>query len=45
MCLCVLICMNFDDEILLRGEECKIREKLNFSENGKTVILIKTEIF
>ena len=26
MCLCVLVCVNFGDEILLRGEECKTRE-------------------
>ena len=26
MCLCVLVCVNFRDEILLRGEECKTRE-------------------
>ena len=24
--------LNFGDEILLRGGECKIREKFNFSE-------------
>ena len=23
MCLCVLVCVNFEDEILLRGEVCK----------------------
>ena len=32
MCLCVQVCMNFGDKILLRGEECKTREKFNFSE-------------
>ena len=32
MCLCVLVCVNFEDEILLRGEECKTREIFNFSE-------------
>ena len=29
------MCVNFEDEILLReggGEECKTREKFNFSE-------------
>ena len=26
--------VNFGDEILLRGEECKTREKFNFSEKG-----------
>ena len=34
MCLCVLVCVNFGDEILLRGEECKTREKFNFFEKG-----------
>ena len=24
--------MNFGDEIILRGEECKTREKMNFSK-------------
>ena len=23
MCFCVQVCVNFDDEILLRGDECK----------------------
>ena len=32
MCLCVQVYVNFGDEILLRGEECKTREKFNFSE-------------
>ena len=33
MCLCELVCVNFGDEILLRGEECKTREKkFNFYE-------------
>ena len=32
MCLCVQVCVNFGDEILLRGKECKIQEKFNFSE-------------
>ena len=27
--------VNFEDEILLRGGECKTREKFNFSEKGK----------
>ena len=35
MCLCVLVCVNFGDKILLRGEECKTREKFNFSKKGK----------
>ena len=32
MCFRVQVCMNFGDEILLRGEECKTREKFNISE-------------
>ena len=30
MCMCV----EFQDEIFLRGEECKTREKLNLFEKG-----------
>ena len=26
------MCVNFGDEILLRGGECKTREKFNFTE-------------
>ena len=33
----VNVCVNFGDEIMLRGEECKTRVNLNFSEKGKTV--------
>ena len=36
--LYVLMCVNFEDKILLRGEECKTRVNLNFFEkrqNGK----------
>ena len=41
MCLCVLVCVNFGDEILLRGEECKTREKLEiFKKNCKMIIRI-----
>ena len=36
---------NFGDEILLRGEECKTREKFNFSENGKNVISVENQKF
>ena len=32
LCLCVLVCVNLGDEILLRREECKTQEKFNFSE-------------
>ena len=35
----VYMCVDFGDEILLRGEECKTREKKSiFLKNGKTVI-------
>ena len=37
----MLVYVNFEDEILLRGEECKTREKFNFSEKGKTVISVE----
>ena len=30
-----VVCVNFGDEILLRGEDCKIRANLNFSEKRK----------
>ena len=36
MCMCV----KFQDEILLRGEECKTREKFNFFEKGKMLIVV-----
>ena len=28
------MCVNFRDEIILRGEECKTRVNLNFYEKG-----------
>ena len=28
----VYVCVNFGDEIMLRGEECKTWENFNFSE-------------
>ena len=40
----VYVCVNFRDEILLRGEEFKTRENLNFSEkwqNGKLPLMYK----
>ena len=37
--------VEFRDEILLRGEECKTRENSNFLKNGKMVILIKIHNF
>ena len=33
--LYVLVCVTFGDKILLRGEECKTRVKLNFYVKGK----------
>ena len=37
----VIVCVNFEDEILLRGgrgrEECKTQVNLNFSKKGKTI--------
>ena len=39
------MCVNFGDKILLRWEECKTREKFNFFEKGKTVILIENRKF
>ena len=30
----MIVCVNFGDEILLRGEECKAQEKFIFSEKG-----------
>ena len=32
-----VVCVNFEDKILLRGKECKTRVNLNFFENGKTI--------
>ena len=34
-------CVEFRDEILLRGEECKTPENSNFMKNGKMVISVK----
>ena len=31
----VIVCVNFEDEFLLRGEECKTRVNLNFFEKGQ----------
>ena len=41
MCMCV----QFQDEIHLRGEECKIRENFNFLKKGKMVISAKIRNF
>ena len=45
MCLCVLVCVNLWDEIMLRGEECKTQEKFNFFEKGKTIISVGNRKF
>ena len=36
------MCVEFRDEILLRGGECKTPRKSNFMKKGKMVILVKT---
>ena len=38
-------CVEFRDEILLRGEECKTRENFNFLKKGKMVISAKIRNF
>ena len=40
-CDLILMCVEFRDEILLKGEECKTRENSNFLKNGKMVISIE----
>ena len=37
--------VEFRDEILLRGEECKTRENFNFLKKGKMVISVKIQNF
>ena len=40
------MCVNFGDEILLRGGECKTREKNSiFLKKGKTVISVENRKF
>ena len=34
-------CVEFRDEIILRGGECKTRESSNFLRNGKMVISVR----
>ena len=38
-------CVEFRDEIVLRGEECKTRENFNFLKKGKMVISAKIHNF
>ena len=45
-CELMWMCVEFQDEILLRGEECKTRENSIFLRMGKTVISMgKSGIF
>ena len=39
------VCMEFWDEIILRGEECKTQANSIFLKNGKTVISVKNPEF
>ena len=39
------MCVEFQDEILLRGEECKTQENSIFLRNSKMVILVKNPEF
>ena len=40
------MCVNFGDEIMLRGwGECKTQEKFNFLKKGKTVISVENRKF
>ena len=38
-------CVEFRNEILLRGEECKNPKNSNFLKKGNTIILVKTPTF
>ena len=39
------MCVEFRDEILLKGGECKTRENYNFLKIGKMVISVKIRNF
>ena len=39
------MCVEFQDEILLRGGECEAPENSNFLKNGKMVISVKIRNF
>ena len=41
----MIMCVEFWDKILLRGEECKTPENFNFLKNGKMVISVKIRNF
>ena len=45
MCLCVLVCVIFGDEIMLRGKNVKTGKNSIFLKNGKTVILVENRKF
>ena len=45
MCLCVLVCVNFGDEILLRGKNVKLGKNSIFLKKGKTIILVGNQKF
>ena len=45
MCLCVLVDVNFGDEILLRGKNIKLGKKSIFLNRGKTVIPVENRKF
>ena len=45
MCLCVLVCVNFGDEILLRGKNVKLGKNSIFRKKGKTIILVGNQTF
>ena len=45
MCLCVLVCVNFEDEILLRGKNVKPEKNSIFLKNGNTVTLVENRKF
>ena len=39
------MCVNFGDEIMLRGENVKPEKNSNFLKNGKTVISVEKRKF
>ena len=44
-CDCVWLCVNFGDEILLRGKNVKPGKNSIFLKKGKTVILVENRKF
>ena len=45
MCLCVLVCVNFGNEILLRGKNVNPGKIQFFLKMGKMVILVGNQKF